>query len=63
MQNFDHNIGFCEKRQFFRQKLSKIAENSDHNIDPALSAGGQTKLTVSVSFVDILNFGNVCIKM
>jgi hypothetical protein len=23
MQNFDHNIGFWEKRQFFRQKLSK----------------------------------------
>jgi hypothetical protein len=28
MQNFDHNIGF------FRQKLSKIAKNCDHNIDP-----------------------------
>jgi hypothetical protein len=34
MQNFDHNIGFWEKRQFFRQKLSKIGENCDHNIDP-----------------------------
>jgi hypothetical protein len=34
MQNFDHNIGFCEKRQFFRRKLSKIAENCDHNINP-----------------------------
>jgi hypothetical protein len=34
MQNFDHNIGFWEKRNFFRQKLSKIAENCDHNIDP-----------------------------
>jgi hypothetical protein len=34
MQNFDHNIGFWEKRQFFRRKLSKIAENCDHNIDP-----------------------------
>jgi hypothetical protein len=32
MQNFDHNIGFWEKRQFFRQNLSKIAENCDHNI-------------------------------
>jgi hypothetical protein len=31
---FDHNIGFWEKRQFFRWKLSKIAENCDHNIDP-----------------------------
>jgi hypothetical protein len=26
--------GFWEKRQFFRRKLSKIAENCDHNIDP-----------------------------
>jgi hypothetical protein len=33
-QNFDHNIDFWEKRQFFRRKLSKIAENCDHNIDP-----------------------------
>jgi hypothetical protein len=30
----DHNIGFREKRQFFRRKLRKIAENCDHNIDP-----------------------------
>jgi hypothetical protein len=36
MQNFDHNIGFWEKRQFFRRKLSNIAENWDHNIDPRL---------------------------
>jgi hypothetical protein len=34
MQNFDHNIGFWEKRPFFRRKLSKIAENCDHNIGP-----------------------------
>jgi hypothetical protein len=33
MQKFDHNIGFWEKREFFRQKLAKIAENCDHNID------------------------------
>jgi hypothetical protein len=32
--NFDHNIGFWEKRQFFRRKLSKIAENCDNNVDP-----------------------------
>jgi hypothetical protein len=36
MQKFDHNIGFWEKRHFFRRKLSKIAENCDHNIDPRL---------------------------
>jgi hypothetical protein len=34
MQNFDHNIGIWEKRHFFRQKLGKIAENCEHNIDP-----------------------------
>jgi hypothetical protein len=34
MQKFDHNIGFREKRQFFRRKLSKVEENCDHNIDP-----------------------------
>jgi hypothetical protein len=34
MQKFHHNISFWEKRQFFRRKLSKIAENCDHNIDP-----------------------------
>jgi hypothetical protein len=33
-ENVDHNIGFWEKRQFFRRKLSKIDENNDHNIDP-----------------------------
>jgi hypothetical protein len=27
MQNFDHNIGFCEKRKFLCRKLGKIAEN------------------------------------
>jgi hypothetical protein len=35
-KKFDHNIGFWEKRHFFRQKLSKIAENCDHNIGPRL---------------------------
>jgi hypothetical protein len=34
VQKLDHNIGFWEKRNFFRRKLSKIAENCDHNIDP-----------------------------
>jgi hypothetical protein len=35
LQIFDHNIGFWEKLLFFRRKkLSKIAENCDHNIDP-----------------------------
>jgi hypothetical protein len=30
----DRNIGFQEERQSFRQKLAKIAINSDHNIEP-----------------------------
>jgi hypothetical protein len=33
-KNCDHNIGFWEKRQFFRRKLAKIVENCDQNIDP-----------------------------
>jgi hypothetical protein len=40
----DHNIGFGEKREFFRRKLSKIAENCDHNIGPCSNfflCGGQ----------------------
>jgi hypothetical protein len=37
----DHNIGFWEKRQFFRRKLGKIAENCDHNIDPRLTRLGE----------------------
>jgi hypothetical protein len=31
MQKFDHNMVF-EKNAIFRLKLSKIAENCDHNI-------------------------------
>jgi hypothetical protein len=31
-----HNIGFWEKRQYFRRKLATMAENCDHNIDPCL---------------------------
>jgi hypothetical protein len=33
-KNLDHNIGFCDKRQFLRPKLVKIGENFYHNIDP-----------------------------
>jgi hypothetical protein len=36
LQKLDHNIGFWEKRQSFRRKLAKIAENFDDNIDPRL---------------------------
>jgi hypothetical protein len=36
LKKIDHNIGFREKRQFFRRKLGKIVENCDHNIDPSL---------------------------
>jgi hypothetical protein len=34
MKNLDHKIGFEEKRQFFGRKVSKIAQNCDHHIDP-----------------------------
>jgi hypothetical protein len=35
MEKFDQTIGFFrKKRHFFRQKLAKIAENCDQNIDP-----------------------------
>jgi hypothetical protein len=33
-KNCAHNIGFWDKRHFFRRILGKIAENCDHNIDP-----------------------------
>jgi hypothetical protein len=39
MHKFDHNIGFWEKRQYFCRKLSKIAENCDHNIGPWVICG------------------------
>jgi hypothetical protein len=42
MQNFDHNISFWEKRQIFRWKFSKIAENCDHNIDLRIKKIGST---------------------
>jgi hypothetical protein len=34
VQKFDHNIGVWEKRQFFLQKMVKITEKCNHNIDP-----------------------------
>jgi hypothetical protein len=33
VQEYDLNIVFLEKRQFFCRKLSKFAKNCDHNID------------------------------
>jgi hypothetical protein len=38
-KKIDRDIGFREKRQFFRPKLSKIDENCDHNIGPGLNMG------------------------
>jgi hypothetical protein len=35
--NVGYNIGFWENLQFFRQKLAKMAEISDHNIDPKVA--------------------------
>jgi hypothetical protein len=36
MQNFDQNISFWEKRQFFAENWQKSQKNCDHNIDPWL---------------------------
>jgi hypothetical protein len=54
MQNFDHNIGFWEKRQFFRRKLSKIAENCDHNIGPV-----KTEITLNMIAWEKTEFFNM----
>jgi hypothetical protein len=42
MQNFNHNIGFREKRHFFRRKLSEIAEKCDRNIGLCFFATGSS---------------------
>jgi hypothetical protein len=34
MKNYDQNIGFRKKCQFFHRKLVKFAENCDNNIGP-----------------------------
>jgi hypothetical protein len=51
MQYFDHDIGFREKRQFFRRKLLKIAENCDHNIDPSGHPDSKFAIIVAMSAV------------
>jgi hypothetical protein len=38
MQKFHSIIVFQQKANFFRRKLSKMAENCDHNIDPLVVA-------------------------
>jgi hypothetical protein len=35
----DQNIGLQENRLIFCQKLMKIAENGDYNIDPLVNRG------------------------
>jgi hypothetical protein len=52
MQTFYHNIGFWEKRQFFWQKLSKIAENCDHNIDPGSDESWGKKMAEGILCFD-----------
>jgi hypothetical protein len=50
VQKTDHNIGFQEKRRFCSRKLGKIAEISDHNIDPlTLLPGRWARSSHSVS--------------
>jgi hypothetical protein len=54
-KKLDHNIGFWEKRQFFRRKLAKIAEHYDYNIDRiATSKTRQKGDYISVSFLILL---------
>jgi hypothetical protein len=36
MQKFDHHFVFLRKNAILCRKLSKIAENCDHNIDPLI---------------------------
>jgi hypothetical protein len=50
-KNCDNNIGFWEKRHFFRRKLEKIAENYDHNIDPRIETALQARLKVVCIYV------------
>jgi hypothetical protein len=42
-----HDIGFQEKRHFSRQKVAKIAEISDHNIDPTLRGNKNGRQNIS----------------
>jgi hypothetical protein len=47
-KNCDHNIGFWEKRQFFRRTLEKIAENVIITSTPGLlsrKVEGETRNT------------------
>jgi hypothetical protein len=53
LQKFDHNIVFWEKRQFFRRKLAKIAENCDRIIDPRID---QYQPTRNCSLVSICTY-------
>jgi hypothetical protein len=41
-KNFITKFVFEKKCQFFRRKWAKIAQNSDHNIDPSLENWSQS---------------------
>jgi hypothetical protein len=45
---------FEKKRQFFRRKLSKIAENCDYNIDPGLAEFSPICLLWAVFFENFI---------
>jgi hypothetical protein len=53
LKKVDHNIGIERKTPFFLQKLGKIAENCDHNIDirfGAISPFGRYNFAVGTNF-------------
>jgi hypothetical protein len=56
-KKIDHNIGFQEKRHFL-QKLGKIVDNCDHNIEPRLVTGTAT-VNIFVSIFPILQMSQV----
>jgi hypothetical protein len=58
MQNFDHNIGFWEKRHFFRRKLPKIAEICDHNIDKRAQQKNKKKTPESSGLMPKREYSN-----
>jgi hypothetical protein len=49
-QNYDHYIGFWEKRQLFCRILANIAENCDHNIDPGHNTQIFTTAILKISY-------------
>jgi hypothetical protein len=54
---------FLEKRQFFGRKLSKIAENCDHNIDPQFSVANQFRIECHGKEQCILHLSSILVDV